>query len=568
MRVGGCLAGLLGGARGFGFLTRYDGDVADLKTFRGHNDECGIEICKRSLIGWCEVVAVFCPVAMQEFDSLLHGFAFCVCEVRVQQSGLVGKAVPVVGHNAAIARKGLKGTSFGARDLPAAIGFGGRFVGLWGSVARWQEVGCCQSGFRRNICGFDGSPDGSLFVILSEAKVFRECDQLLGAGLLCDPFVVPLIAEGMRVGCEGCGEGIPCNGDFVLALGAIRIDFPRGSAAAGKGMENAAGGLELSGGGLTAGEPVFHIIPECFAVVGGDAVDEVRMSLSISGELCGRDAGPCDAVCIFCLGAGNVLSFHLEGAVGIGGASVEEISSEARFGNCVARPEEGGEESDGAFEVAGVEEEGPALIAGGNVAAAGFGFGLSEGEREVAIAEPFSLSSLFEVESVRGPEYPGAKLSDCVLAVGFVPVSALSGSGAIGPFDKVWCDATHDEFGGFGGVFGVAPPAESAFDIGVHFFERFAGGLSKHPGAWESGLEALAGVMFEQWPCGDVHGEPGIEGVGHFFVGHEQIAGHFAGGLLLCGGGAGDGDCEGEEAEPEPECVHGAALGMFAGAGK
>src|SRR4051794_17321721 len=80
------------------------------------------------------------------------------------------------------------------------------------------------------------------------------------------------------------------------------------------------------------------------------------------------------------------------------------------------RPEIRGEEGDRSFEVCGVEEEGPALVAGGDVCALGPGLGIGERERQVAVAEELAGGALFQVEAIEREEEPGGELRDAVLA--------------------------------------------------------------------------------------------------------------------------------------------------------
>lgn len=61
----------------------------------------------------------------------------------------------------------------------------------------------------------------------------------------------------------------------------------------------------------------------------------------------------------------------------------------------------------------------------------------------------------------------------------------------------------------------------------------------------------MAGILIEQRPCGDVHGESGVIGFGDSLVGDEEVTGHFTF-LELVGGADGRGDeGEGEEGEDE-----------------
>ena len=91
-----------------------------------------------------------------------------------------------------------------------------------------------------------------------------------------------------------------------------------------------------------------------------------------------------------------------------------------------ARPEIRREERDRAFEVSGVQEQRPALVAGRDVLAGGGRLGCGERQRQVAVAEQLAARALFQVQPVRRPEHPRAELRDRVLPLGLLPVAALA----------------------------------------------------------------------------------------------------------------------------------------------
>lgn len=91
--------------------------------------------------------------------------------------------------------------------------------------------------------------------------------------------------------------------------------------------------------------------------------------------------------------------------------------------------------------------------------------------------------------------------------------------GAVGDFAEVGSYATHDELGCFGGEAGIAPPAQAALDVGIHFFGLGAVVLGEHPGTEKAGLKAVAGIVFDERPGGDVNGETGVVGFGNFICG-------------------------------------------------
>src|SRR5436305_15139247 len=101
------------------------------------------------------------------------------------------------------------------------------------------------------------------------------------------------------------------------------------------------------------------------------------------------------------------------------------MSGEARFPDCVARPEVRSKEGDRSFEIARVEKQRPTVIAGGNVLPVGLRLRLSERQRQIPIPKPFAARALLEIQPVRRPQYPRAELSDSVFAIRFGPIAAL-----------------------------------------------------------------------------------------------------------------------------------------------
>ncbi len=469
-------------------------------------------------------------MAVEHFDALLQPFALRVGEVGVEEGGLVGEAVPVVGDDAAVSGAGLEGPGDGAGLFPATVGVLRRDVGLGGFLMRRAEADVGESGFGRDIGGGDGDPPGFSVVVLVEAVVFGEGDEGAGVGvLLCDEVFVPAVAEGGGIEGGRASEGIPGDGDPLFSGCSGGVDSPGGSASSGEGVYDAAGGVESGAGGCIALEPGFDAVPEGALIVGGDLVDDGGVALVGSREGGGGDAGVGGALIAGGEAGGDVLGLHLEGAIGAGGTGVEEEAGEVGVVDGGSREEIGGEEGDGAPEVGGVEEEGPAVVSGGDVFSGGGGLGVGEGQGVVSVSEELSTGALLEIKAIGGPEEPGGELGDGVLALRAVPVTALAGAGAVGPGDEVQGDAAHDELGGFGGEAGVAPPAEASFDVGVQFaLGLWIVVLGVHPGAEEAGLETIARVFGEQGPCGDVHGEAGVVGFGDSVVGDEEVAGHFA----------------------------------------
>jgi hypothetical protein len=240
----------------------------------------------------------------------------------------------------------------------------------------------------------------------------------------------------------------------------------------------------------------------------------------------GNSVGVRHALRVGGLGAGDVLRLHLQRAVGVGRTGVEQLPGEAGFADRVLRPEVGCEEGDRSLEVAGVHEQRPALVAGRNLLPGGPRLRPGERQRQIAVPEPLPAGSLREVQPVRRPQHPRAELRDRVLAVRLGPVAALARAGPVGPFHEVRRHAPHDELRRLGGVFGVAPPAEPAFDVRVALLQRLADRLREHPRAGQPRLKPLAGILLEKRPGGDVHREAGTESLRHLLVGHEQVARH------------------------------------------
>src|SRR6185437_11525010 len=158
------------------------------------------------------------------------------------------------------------------------------------------------------------------------------------------------------------------------------------------------------------------------------------------------------------------------------------------------RPEIRREECYRPLEVGRVQEQRPAVVAGGNVLSISRRFGFCKWQRQVAVAEQFTGGALLEIKPIRREQQPRAELSDAVLPFGVVPISTLSRARSVGPFDEVRRDAAHDEFGSLGGKVSPPPPAQPAFDIGIEFLRSLALILGEHPCTKEARLEAMAGI--------------------------------------------------------------------------
>ncbi len=87
--------------------------------------------------------------------------------------------------------------------------------------------------------------------------------------------------------------------------------------------------------------------------------------MRVAGELSRCDASISHTLGVGGLRAGDMLSFHLQRAIGIGWLTVEQVTSQTRFIHGIAGPEVRCEESDWPFEVASVQKERPTLIAVG-----------------------------------------------------------------------------------------------------------------------------------------------------------------------------------------------------------
>ena len=175
------------------------------------------------------------------------------------------------------------------------------------------------------------------------------------------------------------------------------------------------------------------------------------------------------------------------------------------------RPEVRQEERDRPLEVAGVQEQRPALVAGRHVLAGGRLLGGGERQRQVAVAEQLAARALLQVQPVGRPEHPRAELGDGVVAGGLLPVAALAGTRAVRPLAELQGHSAHDELRRLGGEPRVPPPAQAALDVRVVLLRLVPVELGEHPGAEQPALEVLARVVLQQRPRGHVHREPGVD---------------------------------------------------------
>ena len=93
---------------------------------------------------------------------------------------------------------------------------------------------------------------------------------------------------------------------------------------------------------------------------------------------------------------------------------------------------------------------------------------------------PATHAALEAVFAARGSEIAAVITEGVPANMGVVP--PVDGFEAC----KIRRDTAHDEFGCLGRVLRITPPAQTAFDIGVTFFQRLSDRLSKHPGARQS----------------------------------------------------------------------------------
>lgn len=113
-----------------------------------------------------------------------------------------------------------------------------------------------------------------------------------------------------------------------------------------------------------------------------------------------REGGWCDARLGLALGilgqhGGHILGLHLNGLIRARRPRVEQHASPLGFLCCLTGPEVWGEECDRSFEVAGVDEQRPRLIAGGDVFASRRGFGRSKRQWQIAITKKLPTIRLF-----------------------------------------------------------------------------------------------------------------------------------------------------------------------------
>ncbi|MFM1941627.1 MAG: hypothetical protein RI897_609 [Verrucomicrobiota bacterium] len=274
------------------------------------------------------------------------------------------------------------------------------------------------------------------------------------------------------------------------------------------------------------------------------------------------------------LEAGDRVDFHGTAAhvagAGVEAASVEEGVIEdlgdfaPSFGNVVG---------DGAFEVGGAEEAGPALVTGGRVSCGGW----CEGEGHPGIAEEFAVGVALEGEGIGWDEQAVAELGDSELVIGegFVVVEEGPAGGAhlvvvalrsgieaelgwavaevvSGPVTEAAFESLEDT--GPGGAAFLPGAGQRAFrGEGLVFVIRVIG---RDPGAGESDLEIREGFV-DQGPDGGIESHAGVEaGVGGGAVVAEAdiavkavvVGGDFTG----LGGGVGgladrDGEGRGED---------------------
>jgi len=238
-----------------------------------------------------------------------------------------------------------------------------------------------------------------------------------------------------------------------------------------------------------------------------------------------RDACVERAVLVRGGGGGYVLRLHLDRPVRIRGARVQEHAGLAGVERRCLCPEVRREEGDRAFEVGRVQKERPALVAGRHLLSERLHLWVSEGQRQVAVAEELAAGALLEVQPIRRPDHPRAELRDAIESGRVAPVTPLARTRPVGPLAEIERNPTHDELRGFGREAGVAPPSEPALDVAVMVLRLRIGELREHPCAEEPALELLPRIVLEERPRRDVHREACVVAFVDPIVGNDEVSG-------------------------------------------
>ena len=460
---------------------------------------------------------------MQQLHPLLQFRPLSVREIGVLQGGLVGEAIPRVGHHTAVSQPDLERSRSRPRPLPARIFLVRRDIRLALSPFRPGEFHRQQAGLGRHLLGCDDNPARLAPRLLALPVILRQGDRriLLRAGRF-----TKAVAVGQVVDRQGGRERTPRQRDLLLARSIGGIDLPGRPSLAFERVECGGVRVDLARCHRAPIEPRLHTAPQGGLFVGSHPMDQRRVSTGSLGKPGRGHAGVGHPLRILTDVGGNVLRLHLYRLVGLGGTRIEKQPRQVRLVDGRPRPEVREEERHRAFEIAGVEKECPAIRTRRHRCPGGDLLGCRQWQGEVAIAEELARRSLFQVQTIGRPEHPRTELGDGVMTSRLTPVAPLPGPGTIGPLDKFQGDATHDELGSLGGEPGVAPPAEASFDIGVDLPRGLGFMLGEHPGPEEPALKILPWIVFQQGPRGNIHREARVVLLLNPAMGDEQVARH------------------------------------------
>ncbi len=110
-----------------------------------------------------EIFALFGPVAMQCFHSLLHLLALVGGHVGVQQRWLIRKAIPVIGNDTTIAWISFKRSRFRTGLLPRAVRIFGSHIRFWIGIALALKAHFCEARFSWDLGSCYGVQIGRCF---------------------------------------------------------------------------------------------------------------------------------------------------------------------------------------------------------------------------------------------------------------------------------------------------------------------------------------------------------------------------------------------------------------------
>ena len=459
---------------------------------------------------------------MQLLDLDLQGFALGGREVGVEHRRLVGEAVPIVSDDAAVAEEGLERTSLRTRNLPSRLFTRLGLPRILRLFLRGIEAQFRQPGRGRDLGGLDRRPL-PILAAGAEAIILRQSHETRCRAR--DEFVFPLVAVRHRVRGMRRGEGFPSETWLSFPLGALLVDTPRRAAVVLEVLDERAGRIDRAARHRAALEPGLHAVVQRPTVIRGQTMQHDGRAVRANREGRRRHARIGLPLLVLSLRGGHILGLHLEMLVRIRAAGIEHQTGDSRIADGRTRPEVRREETDRPLEVRRVQEERPAVVAGGDVLAFGLRLGLRERHREVTITEELAVDALLEVEAVRREEQPRRQLRDAVEPARVFPGASSVGR-PVGDVVKVHAHAAHDELRRRGREMRVAPPAETTLDIIIKVLGLLSQILRVHPRAEEAGLEAMARVLLQERPSRGVDREASVVAVRHALGRDDQVAGH------------------------------------------